>query len=77
MKTRLLGNFFLSPVFFLTAAGGWGCGSGDKQCQAIELRVYQLVISWSSACPLCCHLEVVACPIRCIGGQCLSRISNF
>ena len=47
MKTRLLGNFFLSPVIFITAACRWRYGSGDKQCQAIVIRIYQLVICLS------------------------------
>jgi hypothetical protein len=47
MNTRLLGNFFLSPVIIFTAACSWGCGSGDKQCQAIVIQIYQLVICLS------------------------------
>lgn len=45
MKTRLLGNLFLSPFTYLTAASGICCGSGDKQCQVIVMRIYQLLIS--------------------------------
>jgi hypothetical protein len=47
MKTRLLGNFIPSPVIFITTACRWHYCSGDKQYQAIVIRICQLVICLS------------------------------
>ena len=42
MKTRSPGNFLLSPFIPLTVDCGGG-GSGNKQSQVVEMRLFRLV----------------------------------
>jgi hypothetical protein len=58
MKTKFLGNFLLSPIIPLTVDCGGG-GSGNKQSQVVEMRLFRLVSCMILS--ICIFFNVAGC----------------